>query len=215
MGAIVEGIVGAVRLPVTVKTRLGWDGDSIRIVENARMFEGLGVQALAVHGRTRAQQRKGEADWEWIRRAKEAVSIPVFGNGDVREPEAAIRMFDEYGVDGVMIGRGAIADPWIFWRAKAYRDAGRVPEIGPGERIGTAIEHLDLSVEFKGSPRGVIEFRKHWKGYLRGLPDAADVRSELMRATDRETAVDCLLRYAVEIGAEPVGTGIAAWGVAA
>lgn len=215
MEAIVEGIVGAVRLPVTVKTRLGWDYDSIRIVENALMFERLGVRALTVHGRTRAQQRKGEADWEWIRRAKQAVSIPVFGNGDVREPEEAIRMFDEYGVDGVMIGRGAIADPWIFWRAKVYRDTRRVPEIEPGERIGTALEHLDLSVEYKGSPRGVIEFRKHWKGYLRGLPDAADVRSALMQATEREPAVDRLLRYAAEIGAEPVGTGVAAWGAAA
>jgi tRNA-dihydrouridine synthase B len=179
------------------------------------MFERLGVRALTVHGRTRAQQRKGEADWEWIRRAKQAVSIPVFGNGDVREPEEAIRMFDEYGVDGVMIGRGAIADPWIFWRAKVYRDTRRVPEIEPGERIGTALEHLDLSVEYKGSPRGVIEFRKHWKGYLRGLPDAADVRTALMQATEREPAVDRLLRYAAEIGAEPVGTGVAAWGAAA
>ncbi|MGH7570893.1 MAG: tRNA dihydrouridine synthase DusB [Gemmatimonadota bacterium] len=207
MAAIVRGIVEEVDLPVTVKTRLGWDNDSIRIVENARMFERLGVQALAIHGRTRAQQRKGAADWEWIRRAREAVSIPVFGNGDIREPAEAIRMFDEYGVDGVMIGRGAIADPWIFLRAKAYRDTGRVPEIEPDERIGTALEHLDLSVEFKGTPRGVVEFRKHWKGYLRELPDAGEVRSDLMRLTEREPIVDRLLRYAAELGVEPVGTG--------
>ena len=215
MAAIVEGIVGAVRLPVTVKTRLGWDDDSIRIVENARMFERLGVRALAVHGRTRAQQRKGEADWEWIRRAKEAVSIPVFGNGDIRDPEEAIRMFDDYHVDGVMIGRAAIADPWIFWRAKVYRDTGRVPEIGAGERIGTALEHLDLSVEFKGTRRGVIEFRKHWKGYLRDLPNGADARSDIMQLTEREPVVERLLTYAVELGVEPVGTGGAALGAAA
>jgi tRNA-dihydrouridine synthase B len=215
MAAIVDGIVGAVRLPVTVKTRLGWDDDSIRIIENARMFERLGVRALAIHGRTRAQQRKGEADWEWIRRAKEAVSIPVFGNGDIRDPQEAIRMFDEYHVDGVMIGRAAIADPWIFWRAKVYRDTGRVPEIEPGERIGTALEHLDLSVEFKGTPRGVIEFRKHWKGYLRDLPNGADARSDIMRLTEREPIVERLLTYAVELGVEPVETGSAALGAAA
>jgi tRNA-dihydrouridine synthase B len=215
MSAIVEGIVGAVRLPVTVKTRLGWDDGSIRIVENAQMFERLGVRALAVHGRTRAQQRKGAADWEWIRRAKDAVSIPVFGNGDIRDPEEAIRMFEEYGVDGVMIGRGAIADPWIFWRAKVYRDTGRVPEIEPGERIGTALEHLDLSIEFKGTPRGVIEFRKHWKGYLRELPSGADVRSDIMRLTEREPIVERLLEYAVDLRVEPIGTESAAFGAAA
>lgn len=215
MAAIVEGIVGAVSLPVTVKTRLGWDGDSIRIVENARMFERLGVQALAIHGRTRAQQRKGEADWEWIRRAKEAVSIPVFGNGDVCDPRQAIDMFEEHGVDGVMIGRGAIANPWIFRRAKAYRDTGRVPEIEPGERIGTALEHLELSIEHKGLPRGVIEFRKHWKGYLRDLPGAAEVRADLMQLTEPDPVVERLLRYAAELAVEPVGTGRAALGAAA
>lgn len=215
MTAMVEGIVSAVRLPVTVKTRLGWDDDSIRIVENARMFERLGVRALAIHGRTRAQQRKGKADWEWIRRAKDAVSIPVFGNGDIRDPVEAIRMFEEYGVDGVMIGRGAIADPWIFRRAKVYRDTGRVPEIEPGERIGTALEHLDLSVGHKGSPRGVIEFRKHWKGYLRDLPNGIDVRSDLMQLVERDPIVDRLLAYATELREEPVGTESVAFGAAA
>lgn len=205
MAAIVSGIVGAVDLPVTVKTRLGWDDDSIRIVDNARMFERLGARAIAIHGRTRAQQRKGEADWSWIRRAKESVSIPVFGNGDVRTPEDALRMFDETGVDGVMIGRAAIANPWIFLQTKAYRDTGRVPEIEPGERIGACLEHLALSVAFKGRPRGVIEFRKHWKGYLKDLPMAAAVRGELMQLTEEEPAVERLLAYAAELGAWPEG----------
>lgn len=205
MEAMVGGIVEAVSLPVTVKTRLGWDQDSIRIIENARLFERLGVQALTIHGRTRAQQRKGEADWEWIRRAKESVSIPVFGNGDVKTPQDAIEKFERYGVDGVMIGRGAIANPWIFLQAKAYRATGNVPEIPVGEKIGTALEHLALSVEHKRLPRGVIEFRKHWKGYFRELPLAADVRADLMQLTAPEPIVDRVLAYAAELGVEVEG----------
>ncbi|HVR44750.1 MAG TPA: tRNA-dihydrouridine synthase, partial [Thermoanaerobaculia bacterium] len=200
---IVAGIVDAVDLPVTVKTRLGWDHDSIRIVENARLFERLGAQAVAIHGRTRAQQRKGEANWVWIRRAREAVTIPVFGNGDVRTPEDALRMFDATGVDGVMIGRGAIANPWIFLQTKLLRDTGVISEIEPGERIGTCLEHFALSVAYKGRPRGVIEFRKHYKGYLKDLPGAASVRGELMSFTDEEPVVERLLAWAAELGVEP------------
>jgi tRNA-dihydrouridine synthase B len=200
MAAIVEGVVEAVDLPVTVKTRLGWDHDSIRIVENARLFERLGAKALTVHGRTRAQQRKGEADWQWIRRAKEAVSIPVFGNGDVKDPETAIRMFEEFGVDGVMIGRGAVANPWIFQQAKAYRETGRVPEIDPEEKLAACLAHLELSIEYKGLPRGVIEFRKHYKGYLRDLPLSSAVRAELMTMTEPGPVVDRLDAYASELG---------------
>lgn len=200
MAAIVAGIVDAVDLPVTVKTRLGWDHDSIRIVENAHLFERLGAKALTIHGRTRAQQRKGEADWAWIRRAKESVSIPVFGNGDVKDPETAIRMFEEYGVDGVMIGRGAMTNPWIFRQAKAYRDTGRVPEIEPEEKLAACLEHLELSIEHKGPSRGVIEFRKHYKGYLRELPLASAVRGELMQMTDSGQVFDRIDVYATELG---------------
>ncbi len=206
MEAIVAGIIEAVELPVTVKTRLGWDHDSIRIVENAQLFERLGAQALAIHGRTRAQQRKGVADWGWIKRAKEAVSIPVFGNGDIKAPEDVARMFDETGVDGVMIGRGAIANPWIFLQAKAHLDTGRVPEIEPGERIGTCLEHFNLSVEYKGARRGTIEFRKHYKGYFKGLPGSTAVRTEIMQWTEPDPVIERLLNYAVELGVKPVGT---------
>ncbi len=202
MEAIVAGIVEAVSLPVTVKTRLGWDHDSIRILENARLFERLGVQALSIHGRTRAQQRKGEADWEWIRRTRGEVGIPIFGNGDVRTPEDAIERFERYGVDGVMIGRGAIANPWIFFQAKAYRAAGAVPEIAPEEKLSCALEHLGLSVALKGLPRGVIEFRKHWKGYFRDLPLASNVRADLMQMTALEPVVERVLAYGRELGVD-------------
>lgn len=202
MARIVGGIVDAVDLPVTVKTRLGWDHDSIAIVENARLFERLGAKAISIHGRTRAQQRKGQADWDWIRRAKDAVSIPVFGNGDVVDPVDAIRRFEEFGVDGIMIGRGAIANPWIFGQAKAVRDTGRIPEIEPAERFGVALEHLALSIECKGLPRGVIEFRKHWKGYLRELPNASGARTDLMHMTEPAAVVERLLAYAAELGVE-------------
>jgi tRNA-dihydrouridine synthase B len=200
MAAIVEGIVGAVDLPVTVKTRLGWDHDSIRIVENACLFERLGAKALTVHGRTRAQQRKGEADWDWIRRAKEAVSIPVFGNGDVKDPVTAIHLFEEHGVDGVMIGRGAMANPWIFQQAKAYRETGRIPEIEPEEKLAACLQHLELSIEYKGLSRGVIEFRKHYKGYLRELPLASAVRGEVMTMTEPGPIYDRMDAYASELG---------------
>jgi tRNA-dihydrouridine synthase B len=200
MAAIVAGIVDTVDLPVTVKTRLGWDHDSIRIVENARLFERLGAKALTIHGRTRAQQRKGEADWTWIRRAKEVVSIPVFGNGDIKDPETAIHMFEEHGVDGVMIGRGAVANPWIFRQAKAYRDTGRVPEIEPEEKLTACLEHLELSIEHKGLPRGVTEFRKHYKGYLRDMPLASAVRGELMQMTEPAEVLDRIDAYAAELG---------------
>jgi tRNA-dihydrouridine synthase B len=202
MARIVGGIVEAVSLPVTVKTRLGWDHESIRIVENARLFEHLGARAIAIHGRTRAQQRKGGADWEWIRRAKEAVSVPVFGNGDVKTPEEAIEKFERYGVDGVMIGRGAIANPWIFLQAKAYRETGRIPEIEPGEKLSNALEHFALSVDYKGVPRGVIEFRKHWKGYLRELPLASNVRADVMQLIEPEPVVERLQAFALELGVE-------------
>ncbi len=202
MARIVGGIVDAVDLPVTVKTRLGWDHESIAILENARLFEALGAKAIAIHGRTRAQQRKGVADWEWIRRAKEAVSIPVFGNGDVVDPADAIHRFERYAVDGVMIGRGAIANPWIFGQAKAFRATGVVPEIAPEERFRVALDHLALSIECKGLPRGVIEFRKHWKGYLRELPNASPTRSDLMHMTEPAEVVERVLAYAAELGVD-------------
>jgi len=176
-----EAVVRSVELPVTAKTRLGWDSDNITIVEIAKQMESVGIEALAVHGRTRAQQYKGEADWKTIARTKEVVNIPVIGNGDVVEPDQAINYFDKYGIDAVMIGRGAVNNPWIFQQAKTYRNTGVVPDPPTiNERIDILKEHYRHNVDYKGEHRGVMEMRKHISGYLKGLPHISKFRQKMV-----------------------------------
>ena len=190
---ISAAVARAVSVPVTVKTRLGWDESSIKIVEIAKMLEDVGIEALALHARTRAQMYKGEADWQWIARVKEAVSIPVIGNGDVTSPELAKKMFDETGCDAVMIGRGAIHNPWIFRDTKVFLETGRIPEPPTlTERIDLLINHYRWSVEYKGERRGIIEMRKHLSGYLKGLPHIARFRNELMQLERLEQILEKL-----------------------
>lgn len=182
--SIVKSVIAGTRLPVTVKTRLGWDNRSIVILEVARMLEQIGVKALAVHCRTRDQGHRGDADWSWLEKLKNTVSIPIIGNGDVATPEDVKRMF-ETGCDGVMIGRGAIQNPWIFRQAKHFLRTGELePEPDIRERIQTCLDHLRLVVQQRGEQRGVVEFRKHYAGYLRGLRNAAKCRADLMHFTD-------------------------------
>jgi len=177
---VVRRVVASTHLPVTVKTRLGWDGASIRIVEVARMLEGCGVRALAVHCRTRAQGHKGAADYSWIPLIKEAVSIPVILNGDVTEADQVRAAFADTGCDGVMIGRGAIRHPWIFREARHYLATGRLlPPPTMRERVELCQRHLELSVEHYGEPYGVIGLRRHFAGYFRGMPGAARLRAEM------------------------------------
>lgn len=180
MREVVSRVVRSTRLPVTVKTRLGWDSESIRIVEVARTLEDLGVQALAVHCRTRAQGHKGEADHSWIPRIKEAVSIPVILNGDVASPQDVERAFATTGCDGVMIGRGAIQNPWLFREARLFLDSGQLPP-PPAfpERAALCLEHLRLAVEHKGEPQALAALRRHYSGYFRQLPGASRLRAEL------------------------------------
>lgn len=178
--SVVKTVVSQTRLPVTVKTRLGWDSDSIVILDVARMLEQAGVQALTVHCRTREQGYKGQADWTWLERIKQATSMPLIGNGDVTTPEDARRMF-ETGVDGVMIGRGAIDNPWLFGQIKHYLATGeKAEEPGIRERFEVCLRHLKAAVEYRGM-KGMYAFRKHYSGYLKGVPNVSHLRSELVR----------------------------------
>jgi tRNA-dihydrouridine synthase B len=183
---IVKSTVKSTKLPVTVKTRLGWDSQSIVITDVAKMVEQAGAKALTLHCRTRDQAHNGFADWAWLEKIKKTISIPLFGNGDVTTPEDVKAML-ETGCDGVMIGRGAIANPWIFKQAKHFLKTGEhLPEISMEERIQTCLDHLRLNVQYKDERYGVQTFRKHYSGYLKGLPNISEVRSELMTYTQLE-----------------------------
>jgi len=193
--SIVKSTVRATKLPVTVKTRLGWDEKSIVIVDVAKMVEQAGAQALTIHCRTRSQAHNGQADWSWLEKIKKTVKIPIIGNGDVSTPEDAQKMFDT-GCDGVMIGRGALVNPWIFKQAKHFLATGEhLPLPSLQERIDLCVEHLKLSIHYKGLRDGVMTFRKHYAGYLRGLPNVAHLRAELMTLTDPDVIIERLNQF--------------------
>ncbi|HUI63561.1 MAG TPA: tRNA dihydrouridine synthase DusB [Bacteroidota bacterium] len=196
MERIASTVVKAVKTPVTLKTRLGWDTSSIRIVEVARMCEQAGIAALTVHCRTRDQGHKGSVDYSWIPKIKEAVSIPVIVNGDIITPENVRAVFESTGCDAVMIGRGAVLNPWIFRQAKHYMTFGELlPEATMEERVDLLKEHLQLSVAYKGERAGVIELRKHYSGFLRGMPHVSKIRMELMQFTEAAPILDHLTRF--------------------
>ncbi|MBK8230216.1 MAG: tRNA dihydrouridine synthase DusB [Candidatus Eisenbacteria bacterium] len=194
--SLTRSVVEASPLPVTVKTRLGWDEKSIIIVDLARRLEDLGVKALTLHARTRSQMFKGEAAWEWIGKVKRAVSIPVIGNGDVKEPADVARMFAQTGCDAVMIGRAAIGNPWIFQRARALLQTGVDP--GPPSleaRIEVYLGLLDEELARKDEPRAVREMRKHLSGYLRGAPNVSHLRAALMAEETRRGVVEKIEQF--------------------
>jgi tRNA-dihydrouridine synthase B len=197
---LVKSVVDSVSLPVTVKTRLGWDNNSIKIIEVAKRLEDVGVKALTVHCRTRVMGHKGNADWSWIPRVKEAVSMPIALNGNVLDASDVKQAFNETGADAVMIARGAIGNPWIFLEAKEILTKGYISsKIDDEMKIKTCLRHLDLAIGVKGERRAVIEHRKFYSGYLKGMHHASKIRNELMQLTDYSSVKESLLRYLDEI----------------
>lgn len=196
-GRIVEAVVKAVKLPVTVKFRAGWDSEHINAVEFAKICEDAGAAALTVHGRTRMQMFAPPVDLEIIRLVKEAVSIPVIGNGDVDSPEAAKRMYDETGCDLVMVGRAAMGNPWLFRRIERYMQTGELlPEPTPEERMTVLKRHVELLCKYKGEYVGMREARKHSSWYIKGMHGAAEFRRECGEITapeDLERLIDRVL----------------------
>tara|TARA_B100000963_G_scaffold301904_1_gene274649 strand:- start:2821 stop:3813 length:993 start_codon:yes stop_codon:yes gene_type:complete len=183
MVKLTEHIVKHTKIPVTVKTRLGWDHNSIKIIEVAERLQDVGCAAISIHGRTRAQMYKGDADWSYISQVKnnQRMHIPVFGNGDVNTPERAIEMKDKYGLDGAMIGRASIGNPWFFNQVKHFIKTGAhitLPSLS--DRVKTAKRHLEMSISWKGNVLGVLETRRHYANYFKGYPNFKQYRKQMV-----------------------------------
>ncbi|MEN9339224.1 MAG: hypothetical protein RIQ62_536 [Bacteroidota bacterium] len=189
MVSLTKAVVDSIKIPVTVKTRLGWDNDSKNIEEVAERLQDIGIKALTIHGRTRAQMYKGEADWELIAKVKNnpRIHIPIFGNGDIDSPQKALEYKNRYDVDGIMIGRAAIGYPWIFREVKHYFDTGEIlapPDIE--ERIRVCQKHLHFALQWKGPKLGILEMRPHYANYLKGLSHVKEFRTQLVHANTLE-----------------------------
>ena len=212
MVAITKAIVEAVRKPVTVKTRLGWDEGSKIIVELAERLQDAGIRALTVHGRTRCQMYKGEADWAMIGavKANPRLHIPVIGNGDINSPQKAREAFERYGVDGIMIGRASFGRPWIFRDIKSFLATGEEPQPpSVRERVALAKHHLSLSLALKGPVTGVLEMRRHLSCYFKGLPNFKEMRIRLVTTPDAPTLESLLDEVGEKWGDfRPVGEGV-------
>lgn len=203
MVEITRKVVEAVRIPVSVKTRLGWDAASKNIEDIALRLQDCGIEALTIHGRTREQLYRGTADWTLIGAVKNnpAIHIPIIGNGDIASPEGARHAFDTYGVDGVMIGRATYGRPWIFRQTKHYLRTGELlPEPSVPERVQIARRHLILSMQVKGERTGILEMRRHLSAYFKGLPDFKATRMQLVTLLDPAKLLDLLDEIAARWG---------------
>lgn len=195
MVRLTKAVVKATDLPVTVKTRLGWDESSKNIEEVAERLQDVGIKALSIHGRTRQQMYKGEADWSLIAKVKNnpRINIPIFGNGDIDSPQKALEYRNRYGVDGLMIGRAAIGYPWIFNEIKHYFETGEIlPPPNLEDRIETAKKHLKFSVEWKGEKLGIFEMRRHYTNYFKGIPHFKPYRTRLVEGENYQAVLDTL-----------------------
>ena len=193
MVAITKAMVKHTNLPITVKTRLGWDHDSIEIVSVAERLQDVGIEALAIHGRTRVQMYKGNADWKPIADIKnnQRMHIPVFGNGDVTTPELAVLMRDEFGLDGAMIGRASIGNPWFFQQIKHFFKTGEhLPPPSIAERVDVAKRHLDMAIKWNGEKIALLETRKHYTSYFKGIPNIKPYRLKMVTAPTKEEIFD-------------------------
>ncbi len=201
MQSMTEEIVKRVNKPVTVKTRLGWDENSIKIVEVAQRLQDVGIQALTIHGRTRKQMYKGEADWSHIAEVKnhQNIHIPIFGNGDIDSPQKAAEYRDKFGVDGIMIGRAAIGYPWIFNEIKSFFKNGIVPgRPSLEERVSVAKKHFEFSLEWKGEKLGIYEMRRHYTNYFRGIPGFKPIRTQLVQSDSPSEIFELLEKISIE-----------------
>ncbi len=195
MVEMTKEIVKSTNLPVTVKTRLGWNNESKHIVEVAERLQDVGIQGLSIHGRTRAQMYKGEADWSLIGEVKnnQRMHIPIFGNGDINTPQKAVEYKDRYGVDGIMIGRAAIGSPWFFKEVKYYKEFGEeMPPLSLAEKVAVVKEHLAFSVKWKGDRLGIVEMRRHYANYFKGIENFKPIRMKLVTLDTEQELMDVL-----------------------
>ena len=195
MEQLTAEMVKRTNIPITVKTRLGWDHDSIRILEVAERLQDVGCKAIAIHGRTRAQMYKGDANWAPIAEVKNnpRMHIPIFGNGDVTTPELAMKMRDEFGLDGCMIGRASIGNPWFFKQVKHYFNTGEhLAPISIAERVEAAKRHLQMAIDWKGETLGVLETRRHYTNYFKGIPHFKEYRTRMVTSDDSKDVFNAL-----------------------